>query len=370
VNNYYLSVLVVPELLSGLTLAPGPSSFKSPDPSKLEYVNYAKYIEERFPPENPQMFWLHPNAEINYLTSQGIGIFNTITSISGGGSGGGGGDIAVATPIITGYQSQLPANLDMIEIRSKVKAEDMSPFILVSFAEAEKINELMSTMRFSMTELEMGIGGQLNITEKMEDLAKDLQLNQVNSAWGEKAYPSLKLLKPWFEDLMERVNQVVEWTAKLVLLKSICLSYLFNPMSFLTSNMQIAARTNSLPLDFMTNRCRFYNSRSIADVPVAAKGVNIHGLYMEGAGWEDGKGDDEGYIQQSKMKELHPVMPYCNVFSVHIDDMDWTAMYHCPVFTTSRRGATYVFQANVRMDPDEQEVTWILAGAALLLQDD
>jgi dynein heavy chain len=370
VNNYYLSVLVVPELLAGQTLAPGPSSFKSPDPGKLEYANYVKYIEERFPPENPQMFWLHPNAEINYLTSQGIGIFSTITQITGGGGKGGGGDISAATPVMQGYQSQVPANLDMFEIRSKVKPEDMTPFILVSFAEAEKINELMSTMRISMTELEMGIGGQLNITEKMEALAQDLQLNQVNALWAEKAYASLKLLKPWFEDLLERHAQVQEWTAKLTLLKSICLSYLFNPMSFLTSNMQIAARTNSLPLDFMTNRCRFYNTRSINDVTMPAKGVNIHGLYMEGAGWEDGKGDDEGYIQQSKMKDLHPVMPFCNVFSVHIDDMDWTAMYHCPVFTTSRRGATYVFQANVRMDPDEIETTWILAGAALLLQDD
>jgi dynein heavy chain len=371
INNYYLSVLVIPDLLTGLTLAPGPSSFKSPDPAKMEYVNYTKYIEERFPPENPQMFWLHPNAEINYLTSQGVMIFSTIAEITGGGGGGkGGGDISAATPIMNGYQSQLPPNLDMFDIRQKVKPEDITPFILVSFAEGERMNELLNTMRFSMIELEMGIGGQLNISEKMEALATDLQMNKVNPLWGEKAYASLKLLKPWFEDLLERVAQVLEWNQKLALLKSICLSFLFNPMSFLTSNMQIAARTNSLPLDYMTNRCRFYNTRSFNDVPVAAKGVNVHGFFMEGAGWEDGKGEEEGYIAPSKMKDLHPVMPFCNVYAVHIDDMDWNAMYHCPVFSTSLRGATFVFQANVRMDPDEIETTWILAGAALLLQDD
>ena len=53
VNNTYLGVLITPELLVGNNLAPG---FKSPDSSKMEYAHYVKYIEERFPPEIPQMF--------------------------------------------------------------------------------------------------------------------------------------------------------------------------------------------------------------------------------------------------------------------------------------------------------------------------
>merc|ERR1719282_611219 len=233
------------------------------------------------------------------------------------------------------------------------------------------MNLLLSLMRSSMVELELGIGGALNITEKMEDLANSLMNNHVNSGWAEKAYPSLKLLSAWFADLLLRVDQVVEWTKVLTLLKSVWLSGLFNSMSFLTSNMQVAARSNNLPLDFMTNRCRFYNTRDLNDLSgVPAKGVNVHGLFMEGAGWEEGKGEDEGYITDSKMKELHPIMPVCNVYAVHIDDMDWTAMYHCPVFSTSLRGATFIFQGNVRMDPDDDEKRWVLAGAALLTQDD
>jgi dynein heavy chain len=267
--------------------------------------------------------------------------------------------------------SQLPSNLDMIDIRGKLKPEDFTPFVIVSLQEADRMNVLLSHMRFSMIDLEKGIGGLQNITEHMESLAADLQANKVNALWAEKAYPSLKALSAWFADLLERVNQVVEWTTKVSLLKSIWLGGLFNSMSFLTSNMQVAARANSLPLDFMRNRCRFYNTRDLTDITgLPEKGVNVHGLFMEGAGWEDGKGEDEGYITDSKMKDLHPLMPICNVFAVHIDEMSWVAMYHCPLFSTTLRGATFITQTNVRMDPDDSETRWVLAGAALLTQDD
>merc|ERR1719345_677170 len=220
-----------------------------------------------------------------------------------------------------------------------------------------------------MTELELGISGALNVTEKMEALGGDLQINKVSAPWVELAFPSLKLLASWFVDLLARVQQLVDWTTILQLLKSLWLSGLFNAMSFMTAVMQTTARANQLPLDYMTNRCRFTNTRDIAEIAgQPTDGVYIHGLFMEGAGWEDGKGEEEGYITDSKMKDLHPYMPICNVYSVHIDIMDWTAMYHCPMFATSLRGATFVFQANVRMDPDDDEKHWILAGAALLTQ--
>ncbi|KAF4758724.1 hypothetical protein FOZ63_014123, partial [Perkinsus olseni] len=99
-------------------------------------------------------------------------------------------------------------------------------------------------------------------------------------------------------------------------------------------------------------------------------GVYCHGFFLEGAGWEVGKGEEEGYVTDSRLKELHPVMPVLNVYAVHVDEMTWEGMYHCPVFITSMRGPTYVFQANLRMDADDTEARWVLAGAALLLTDD
>lgn len=188
---------------------------------------------------------------------------------------------------------------------------------------------------------------------------------------GSLAYPSLKSLTAWFIDLVKRVEQLNRWTAQRQLLKSIWIAGLFNPMAFLTAIMQVTARERNLPLDYMTNRTSFTNVRDAADITnFPMNGVHVHGLFLEGASWEEGKGDDEGYISDSKMKELHPEMPVVNVYSVHIEQMDWTSMYVCPIFATSARGDTFVVQVNVKMDPDDDQKRWVLAGAALLLSDD
>merc|ERR1719157_526936 len=106
------------------------------------------------------------------------------------------------------------------------------------------MNLLLSQLRGSMSELELGISGALNVTESMEELSADLQANRVNAKWTALAFPSLKTLAAWFADLLLRVEQLVDWTTILQLLKSLWLSGLFNAMSFMTAVMQTTARAN------------------------------------------------------------------------------------------------------------------------------
>merc|ERR1711988_163560 len=233
------------------------------------------------------------------------------------------------------------------------------------------MNVLLSEIRRTLLELEMGIAGSLNVSDAMEELAGNLLANSVNAGWAKKAYFSKKSLLNWFNDLVARVDQLVEWTTALALLRSLWASGFFNPMSFLTAVMQVTARAKQQPLDFMVNRCCFtnwYELNEIAGKP--PQGVYIHGLFLEGAGWEDGKGEEEGYICDAKPKDLHPRMPICNVYALLGEEMSWDSMYKCPVYVTSARGPTSVFAANVRMDADDTDIRWILGGAALLMSDD
>lgn len=76
-NNTYLQKLIVPTIMQQMQLTMT-AGFKSPDPMKFDRAKYESYIETNLPPEIPQMFGLHPNAEIGYLTTQAETLFSMV----------------------------------------------------------------------------------------------------------------------------------------------------------------------------------------------------------------------------------------------------------------------------------------------------
>ncbi len=97
--------------------------------------------------------------------------------------------------------------------------------------------------------MKLGLEGALNITDAMESLSQSLTFNKVPDTWEKKAYFSKKTLNMWFIDLLDRVKQLDEWTEAMETPKSLCISYLFNPMSFLTAIVQNTSRQTNQALD-------------------------------------------------------------------------------------------------------------------------
>lgn len=366
-NNTYLKILIRPEILSGmqLTLAPG---FKSPDPAKFDRDGYSKYIEEKLPVEIPQMFGLHPNAEIGYLTTQGETIFQLILQVQGGSGGGGGnkGDDAVKE-FITRFLSTIPQNFSMFDINAKAK--EKPPYVVVCLQECERMNILLNEIRKSLIELDAGLKGQLNITELMEGLAQSLQLNTVSPSWEKYAYFSKKPLVEWFADMIVRVDQLVVWSEELVVPKSLWISGLFNPMSFLTAIKQTTAREKGLPLDYMELKNDVTNFREPDELPgFAESGAYVHGFYLEGAAWEFGRSGEQGYLTDQLLKDLHPELPVVHVTAIQSSECVILGYYECPVYVTTQRGPTFVYRAYLKMESEEaDDKKWILAGACLLM---
>jgi dynein heavy chain len=247
--------------------------------------------------------------------------------------------------------------------------ETPSPYDIVCAQECEKMNCLLLEITISLEELFMGLDGALNMTDAMETLSTSLILNRVPQNWG-IYYPNKKNLSSWFKDLKLRCNQLREWGTELILPKSLCLSYLFNPMSFLTAIMQLTARAKSLPLDNMvleTIVTSFVDPSQVLIPP--ADGAYIHGLFLEGASWENG--DNDGYLIDQKLKELHPILPVIHVIAIEIDKKETGGKYVCPVYYTTQRGPTYIFNADLKMESyDSDDSKWILAGVAAILNDD
>eukprot|EP01017_Pseudomicrothorax_dubius_P026129 TRINITY_DN2891_c0_g1_i1.p1 TRINITY_DN2891_c0_g1~~TRINITY_DN2891_c0_g1_i1.p1 ORF type:complete len:733 (+),score=221.94 TRINITY_DN2891_c0_g1_i1:69-2201(+) len=366
--NTYLRVLVRPELQANMAFFPG---FRSPDPVKFDYAVYAKYIEEKLPIESPIVFGMSPNAEIGYLTTMCDTIFRTIIEVQGGSSGGGASkkDEGVMT-LINDFKTRLPKSYHILDITGRIK--EKTPYVVVCLQECERMNTLLSEIDRSLEELKLGLLGALNITDAMEGLSRALSLNRVPDNWEKYAYFSKKALSAWFTDLIERTIQLHEWTKEMVMPKSLCISYLFNPMSFLTAIMQTTARSKELPLDNMTLQTDVTGYKGPEDIQTyAEQGFFIHGLFLEGAAWEIGANGNDGFLIDQKLKDLHPKLPVVNVIAVPADKKKTAGQYQCPVYVTSARGPTYVFTANLSMESEDMDsAKWILSGCALLMSDD
>lgn len=152
--------------------------------------------------------------------------------------------------------------------------------------------------------------------------------------------------------------------------KTLWLSGMFNPMSFLTAIMQATARAKGLPLDGMVLKTTVTNERDPANVQEAAEeGAFVHGFTLQGASWEVGRGGEQGSLGEMIPKELTPELPVMHVTAIERADQVFVGFYTCPVYITTLRGGTYVFTALLRMESeDTDEKYWILMGAALFMQ--
>ena len=103
---------------------------------------------------------------------------------------------------------------------------------------------------------------------------------QVPASWVNLAYPSLRPLGSWLLNLLQRVTQLAEWTADLGVPKSVWLSGLFNPQSFLTAVMQVgcAAATCTCPPAMQASTA----AAAVAPLLVLGRGTGLPLLQLGG----------------------------------------------------------------------------------------
>jgi dynein heavy chain len=375
--NTYLQEFMKPEMLdTDMELCPG---FLSPN--TMDYDEYHNYIDDALPPESPYLYGMHPNAEIEFLAVTSARLFGTVLELqprenaAAGAEGAGQTREEKLKTILDDILEKLPEEFNMLEMNGRCPPEERTPYTVVAFQEASRMNKLMSELRRTLRELDLGLKGELTITEAMEGLSLALELNKVPSSWESKAYPSTKSLGLWYADLLERIKFLEIWCTDFALPAAVWLGGFFNPQSFLTAILQQTARKNEWPLDKMCMNCDVTKKFSREDFTTPPReGSYIYGLYMEGARWDTAT----GMIQDARLKELTPTMPILYLKAVPVDKRDTRGTYECPVFKTKERGRAneqvavgvcpgFVWSLNLKTKVNPNK--WTLAGLAMLLSD-
>ncbi|ETO26652.1 dynein beta chain, flagellar outer arm [Reticulomyxa filosa] len=184
-------------------------------PSDRSYDEYFQYVDEYLPPESPVVLGLHPNTEIAVRTDQCNKLFANIVDLQpkdGGTNTSGSNPTQRAATVLEEILEKIgEINFDLDEILAALAIEDRGPYQYVFLQECERMNKLVSEMNRSLRELDKGLHGELTMSERMEQLQDALYFERVPTEWGSLAFPSLRSLPSWIENLILRASQLQSW---------------------------------------------------------------------------------------------------------------------------------------------------------------
>ena len=359
--NTYLEEYVRPEVVDGNVFFF--EEFCCPNPANASMTDFRALANEGLAMETPKAFGLPANAEIGFRTAAGEVLFKNILELQPRGAAAGGGltmQEKTKDTLNEILDTLPPMEFSLMDLAERL-AEDRDPYQNVFMQECERMNFLIVEIKRSLNELNMGLAGELSMSEKMDTLMHSLFLDRVPETWESVSFASMRPLGSWMVNLMDRYNQLNDWYETQEIPKVAWLSGFFNPQSFLNAVMQTTARRTKSPLDKMVLVTDVLKKLPDQIETVAREGWYITGLYLEGARWDF----SAGVLEDAELKELHPVMPVICVRAVPASDANIKDSYMCPVYKTQARGPGFVFTANLRTKTRPSK--WTMAGCALLL---
>ena len=337
--------------------------------------DFRSYIETLPSNDMPEIFGLHENANIAYMTQESEKVVSTILSIQPRESSSSTGKSSdeVVNEFANGVLDTLPETLDPQvghpDLYVKVEYGLIPSLSTVLLHEIERFNKLLTKIKTSLEDLKKAIKGEVVMSEELDEMYSSILKLQVPSNWKKVSYPSLKPLASWYEDLLERVKFVHQWL-KQGNPSCYWISGFFFPQSFITGTLQTYARRYKVSIDKVKLSFNVLDKEEVEVETPAFDGVYVYGLYLDGARWDR----DERLLSDQMPGELYCKMPVIHFLPT--DDYETSPSdYHCPVYKTTVRagvlsttGQSTNYILAVDLPTEEAPEFWTLRGTALVCQ--
>uniref|UniRef100_A0A8W4F7I0 Dynein axonemal heavy chain 8 n=1 Tax=Sus scrofa TaxID=9823 RepID=A0A8W4F7I0_PIG len=297
---------------------------------------YFEYIQSLPSLDNPEVFGLHPNADITYQSNTASAVLETITNIQPKESGGGVGETreAIVYRLSEDMLSKLPPDYIPHEVKARlIKMGHLNSMNIFLRQEIDRMQKVISILRGSLSDLKLAIEGTIIMSENLRDALDNMYDARIPQIWKRVSWDS-STLGFWFTELLERNAQFSTWIFE-GRPNVFWMTGFFNPQGFLTAMRQEVTR--------------------------AHKGVYIYGLYMDGAAWDR----RNGKLTESTPKVLFTQLPVLHIFAINSTAPKDPKLYVCPIYKKPRRtDLTFITVVYLRtvLSPDH----WILRGVALL----
>ncbi|KAJ3657289.1 hypothetical protein Zmor_009105 [Zophobas morio] len=334
-------------------------------PAESTYYEYLDYIKTFPINDDPDLFGMHPNADITYAQAQTYSCLSTLLALQPKQVGGA---AASQEEIIASSASSILSNipklfsLEDISTQYPVLYEESLNTVLIQ--EAIRYNRLLAVIQSTLKDLLKAIKGLVVMSEALDKMSLSLYSNLVPDLWASKAYPSLKPLGSWVADLNARCDFLIKWIQQGIP-PVFWISGFYFPQAFLTATLQNFARKYVVSIDTIN-----FSFKVLDKAPQTrpADGCCIWGLFLEGARWNP----QIELLDESNPKELYTEMSV--VWMVPEENhVKPQGVYESPVYKTLKRagvlsttGHSTNYVVAIEIPSEKPESHWIKRGVALI----
>ncbi|KAJ3166591.1 Dynein heavy chain 5, axonemal [Geranomyces variabilis] len=313
--------------------------------------------------DTPDVFGLHPNADISSQTKESQQMLDTIMSIQPKDSNTGSGETRedVVKRIANDLLGKLPEDFDKNKTRACIQKQGgPKPLNIFLGQEVDRMQNVIAAVRSTLSDLKLAIDGTIIVSAQLQEALDALYDARVPTAWIKISWLG-STLGLWYSELLTRIAQFQTWLydgRPLVF----WLSGFFNPQGFLTAiRQEITRMHNGWALDNVKLAPEVMKQMKEDITSAPSEGVYIHGLFIEGAAWDR----KNIRLTESQPKVIYQAMPVVHVSATNSTDDGDPRMYRCPVYRRPRRtDQNYVFDIDLKttQNPDY----WIMRGVAIL----
>ena len=181
-------------------------------PKLGEHKDYLEAVANWPLQPHPEAFGLHENADITCAQNEVKDLFDTVLSLQPRVSTGGGKSREdVIDEAAENLLTRMPAEWLMLDVCKwyPIMYDESQNTVLQQ--ECMRYNKLLNQMNSTLKDVRKALKGLVVMSTELDALSTSLYNNQVPLMWESKAYPSLKPLVLWQEDLLRRCKFIDDW---------------------------------------------------------------------------------------------------------------------------------------------------------------
>ncbi|KAM6256563.1 LOW QUALITY PROTEIN: dynein axonemal heavy chain 1 [Porphyrio hochstetteri] len=330
---------------------------------------YLQYIRSLPLNDSPELFGLHDNANITFAQNETFALLGALAQLQPKTLAlGGRSREEVVEETAEAILAKLPAPMNVQEVTHKYPLLYEESMNTVLVQEVIRYNKLLEVVAQTLKDLLKALRGLVVMSSQLELMASSLYNHSVPELWNAKAYPSLKPLASWVNDLVQRIEFLQKWISQGIP-PVFWISGFFFPQAFLTGTLQNFARKSLISIDTISFSFKVMKEAASELLHPPAHGCYIHGLFLEGARWDPAAFQ----LAESRPKELYTEMAVIWLLPVPHRQPPDTGTYLCPIYKTLARAGTlsttghstnYVMAVEIPSDKPQKH--WIKRGTALI----